>query len=108
MSIEPSPIEAGWHWVLNCEDDRNIVAIAAAASRVPVLRSLYPFPSHSNLRFSTKTEYPYDAHLPYVLTTPQNEYEARDGDGATLTSGTLDEVVAAVAKRMSEVLASAK
>ena len=98
-------VEAEWQRLVEHDNEPHVRAIASCASREPVLRRLFPFASLRNLRFSTTSEWPYDFDLPYVLTTPLDGYEARDGDGAPLLHGALDEVVATVAERMAVVLA---
>lgn len=80
--------------------DEHIRRIAALAVERSSLRRLFPFASHSNLRFSRTGEYPYDLDLPYVLTRPDGAYEARAGDHSVLRRGTLEIVVAEVASSM--------
>jgi len=96
-------IDEQWNRLARDSDPqvRHIVEIAAS---YPSLRRLWPFASHSNLRFSRHTTYPYDLDLPYVLTSPDGSYEARGGDHSQLGRGELREVVAMVASAMEEIL----
>ncbi|SRR6266542_2953446 len=91
-----SIIDDQWHFVLH-HTDEHVRRIAERASRMPGLRELFPYPSLSNLRFSRKTEYPYD-EMPYVLTVKSEPatYEARGPDNRKLAEGNLDVVIAAV------------
>ncbi|WP_394847657.1 DUF6193 family natural product biosynthesis protein [Pendulispora brunnea] len=87
------------------DDNGHVRKIVRVASRHHVLRQLFPFAGHNDLRFSVKDEYPYDWDLPYVRTTPYGGYEARVCDGIPIIAGNLDEVVMMVADAMVVALA---
>jgi hypothetical protein len=89
-------IEAQWEMLLR-HSDEHIRRLAGRAIQEPVLRGLFPFASHSDLRFSRKTSYPFDFGFPFVLTTPSGRYEARDGDTSLLGAGDVDAVIELVA-----------
>ncbi|MBN8613814.1 MAG: hypothetical protein J0L92_24675 [Deltaproteobacteria bacterium] len=80
-----------WQFVLNHELE-DVRRIAEHASREPALRRLFPYSSLSNLRFSTRSEYPYDS-LPWVETVDAGRYRARDADNRPLAEGDLQIVV---------------
>lgn len=85
---------------MNHSDD-EIRRIADRAAKEPILRSLFPYPSMQNLRFSRSTTYPYD-HMPYILTVvPGDCYEVRGGDNEPLAVGNLDQVVRELAHILS-------
>ena len=63
MTSDTSAVDAQWEWILSdTEPDANeyVKRIAAYAAHEPVLRRLFPFASHSDLRFSRTTSWPYD------------------------------------------------
>lgn len=92
-----------WRFVLSHEDV-HVRRIAERAVEEPTLRALFPYVSLSNLRFSVRTEYPYDP-LPHVLTNSfEGVYEARDWDNRPLAKGDLGEVVPAVARAVRDRL----
>lgn len=95
--ISSNPFEEQWAFVLS-DTDEHVRHIAERASREPSLRRLFPYPSMSNLHFSTTNKYPYDP-LPYVLTaTGPEPYEARDADNRPLAEGDLETVIATVVR----------
>ena len=92
-------IQRQWDFVLN-HPEEDIRRIAERASKEPALRRLFPYVSMRNLRFSRATTYPYDP-LPYILTVePGDRYEARAPDNAPLFTGSLEEVVEELARRL--------
>jgi hypothetical protein len=95
--------EEQWEFVLN-HPNSHVRTIAQRASREPVFRRRFPYASLNNLRFSTKTEYPYDL-LPYVRrVTELGRYEARAGDNEPLAAGDLETIIGVVAAAMSKEL----
>ena len=96
------PVEEQWGWILS-HPNADIRKIAAQASTKPDLRSLFPFPSHSDLRFSQTTTYPYDWDLPFIRTY-EEQYQAMDGVGKVIFEGELDMVVEYVANAMHLLL----
>jgi hypothetical protein len=84
--------DSKWAEMLS-DSDEHIRRIAERAFREPSLRRLFPFASHSNLKFSRRAEYPYNVDIPYVLTKPSGQYEARTGDHALLGCGDVDAVI---------------
>lgn len=94
---EERRISAKWSSLFS-DYDEHVRRIAMRAFKEPSLRRLFPFASHSDLRFSRSGAEPYDFDLPFVLTTPAGTYEARDGDNSPLGVGDLDAVVILVAR----------
>jgi hypothetical protein len=102
MTTDAEIIELKWRELLNdAEEDANefVQRIAECASHEPALRRLYPYASLNDLRFSRKTQYPYDRDLPYVATTPFGEHEAA-WNGKLLGKGDLKTVVRLVAQAL--------
>jgi hypothetical protein len=87
-------IEQQWAFMLSHSEER-VSALARRASEEPALRGLFPYNSLFNLRFSRKTQYPYDA-LPWVESRTPDTYWARGSDNRPLVAGDLDVVIAAV------------
>ncbi|GLX21562.1 DUF6193 family natural product biosynthesis protein [Streptomyces lavendulae] len=57
----------------------RIVELVAAARAVPELRRLYPFTSHTILKFSSTTTIPYEVRLPSVEPTAGGRFRVRRG-----------------------------
>ncbi len=55
-----------WNRLLG-HSEEEVRLVATAAFKHPALRSLFPFTSHWEVRFSTTFPYPYDWDLPYTL-----------------------------------------
>ena len=96
-----SAIEQQWAFV-TAHPDSTVRGIAERAAEEPTLRALFPYASMSNLKFSRTTTYPYDP-MPYILTVePGQRYEVRGADNAPIASGTLDDMVAELARILSQ------
>ena len=89
MTTQEVTVQRKWDELL-ADTNEHVRRIADRAAREPELRRLFPLASLSNLRFSRVTSYPYDLDLPYILTTPRGEYEARAGNNAPLGTGDLN------------------
>lgn len=104
--MQDPAIEQRWNYMLN-HPDEHVRAVAARASREPLLRALFPYTSIETLfRFSKVTEYPYD-RLPFVrVNRYERRFEVCDWDNRPLAVGDLHEVMPVLVRAVSERLAS--
>lgn len=82
-------IDRQWAWIVEHRDP-NVRRLARLAVREPLLRSLFPYASHCDLRFSRCTEYPWDP-LPGIMT--RDEYIVCDPWHEPITRGSAEETV---------------
>jgi hypothetical protein len=85
----------------SCDDLRPLIELA---SREPMLRAVFPFASHSDLRFTRRPEFRFGG-LPYVATSPRYGHSVRDADGRPLFWGDAERVVVRLAEEMARALA---
>lgn len=94
-------VERQWARILAPRSDEWVRRIAERASREPLLRSLFPYGSLRNLRFSHATEYPFDP-MPYIETVEEPVgpvyYRLRAANNRPLMVGALDAVVPALVR----------
>jgi hypothetical protein len=74
------------------------------ASREPVVRAVFPFTSHSDLRFAKRPEFRF-GDLPYVATSPRYGHSVRDADGRPLFWGDAERVAVRLTEEMARALA---
>ena len=84
------------------DDDPIIRRTAIEAAKYPSLRRMYPFASLQNLRFSRRTQHPFELRLPHIR-YEFGRFHAVDSDGNILLTGDLEVVVARVALEMESI-----
>lgn len=87
-----------WDWIVD-HHDPDVRKLARLAQHEPVLRALYAYSSHCDLKFSDKPEYPYEAR-PWIMSR-RGEYVVCDANGDALAAGTAEFAVRRLAEEMS-------
>lgn len=97
-------VDRQWALLLS-HSDEWVRRLAERAFQEPLLRSLFPYASLRNLRFSHVTEYPYDP-MPYIETVEEPVgpvyFRLRAANNRPLAAGTLDAMVSALVRHLEE------
>jgi hypothetical protein len=106
-------VDYAWNRQLNGSNPEVVRAFKEAATR-PMLRQLFPFTSHSTVRFSRVTGVPYALDLPYIEALGESVYVGRIASpntftpGEVLVRGTIIEAIAAILQVLPQDLKPAR
>jgi hypothetical protein len=92
-----------WTVFVEHPTDPMLRLLARHAVAHPVLKSLFPFGSHSHLRLSRSTQHPFDS-LPFIGCPDGDVYVVFNGRHDELARGSLEEMMPRLAQEMERAL----
>jgi hypothetical protein len=106
MTNDPKTFAAEWQRLATSHGDKRIREIASRLYLEPVVHSYFPYASHSDLRLSRNSSYPWDDQgLPFITSCSDDDtrYEARDGTFRPRAGGNLEAAVRTLLELLREV-----